>query len=291
MEIIAKFELGFSGLNADSHELDLYDASRALYGFHRVLSLTSHLFLNNEVITQANALKSARILSPAATAGSWKMAAIVFLGGGLWAAAQAPQNSELGYLLTSGLDYVVSSVAGFHIDFNKTFGQQYEEIKSKRASVPMPDQSRLDAVAEKCEGAIKDIHRPIVFSQTASKAKLGYERRGFSGEFDFTLNEDSFEFINYTEKSGEPSELYGRVSSYNSNTYKGRIFVPDEGRPIPFELAPQIRTSENVNNVVNSLVENALVTNRGFIRFKAFINTSKTGRVKSFHVVEIGSFI
>jgi hypothetical protein len=73
-----EIELSYIGAEADEHELDFYDASVALIGFQRSLAITTHLILNGEVITQAPALKGARILALPPEEGSWKIKAAVF---------------------------------------------------------------------------------------------------------------------------------------------------------------------------------------------------------------------
>ncbi len=45
-----------------SEVLDAYDASQALYGMSRSLSIVTHYALNKQIIKQGPALKGARIL-------------------------------------------------------------------------------------------------------------------------------------------------------------------------------------------------------------------------------------
>ena len=67
-----RFTIAFTGNDADENILDLYDISQALVGLQRSLALTTHLILNDEIITQSPALKGARIYSLPAEPGSWK---------------------------------------------------------------------------------------------------------------------------------------------------------------------------------------------------------------------------
>lgn len=281
------FTLSYDGSMATSHQVDLYDVAHALAGFQRSLAITTHLLLNGEVITQAPSLRGAQILALPAEDGSWKLVAA--LVGGIFALGQAPQNSAIGHLITSAYDYVVSETLGFHVDFAKTLGQQYEDATQKNVDVVPQPQSKFDAVIEKCETSIKDMHRPIVNSRTASNAsiipRIYGGRIGFRGE----LNISTFEYINITEKGDICIDFIGRVSSYNSNTYKGRIFVVDENRPVPFELGESARDVESVRTIVGSLMLGATArsNHEGFIVCKGFRNTSRSGRLKSFYVVEI----
>lgn len=196
----------------------------------------------------------------------------------------------------SAYDYVVSETLGFHVDYEKTLGQQYEELKSKgETDLPILEQHRLDSLREKCENAILDMHRPIVKSETAVRAEITGTIGGRSLKFDHPLSRSTFEFARETITSEAPSEFVGRVTSYNTNTYKGRIYVPNSGRPIPFKLTTDARDLRSVSLVTESLVANGQDPEHqnfraGFIICKAFKNTSRSGQLKSIDVVEVGIF-
>src|SRR4051794_8941447 len=107
--------LSYSGSRADQNEIDLYDVGQGLIGFQRSLALTTHLVLNNEIITQAPALKGAEILALPASEGSWKITAAVAVT--IWTIGTAPKASPLGHLISSAYDYVISETLGFHVDY------------------------------------------------------------------------------------------------------------------------------------------------------------------------------
>src|ERR1700709_1118781 len=91
--------ISYSGRSADNNALDLYDAGQALVGFHRSLALTAHLVLNNQIITQATALKGAQILSMPPQSGSWTSTAVIVIGG-LWAISSVTKDSPIGNLIS-----------------------------------------------------------------------------------------------------------------------------------------------------------------------------------------------
>lgn len=76
---LLQFTLSFSGELADEHRIDLYDVSQAIIGFQRSVALTTHLVLNQKIITQAPSLKGAEILAFPPTDGSWKINTAVIL--------------------------------------------------------------------------------------------------------------------------------------------------------------------------------------------------------------------
>jgi hypothetical protein len=137
MPAILELALNHSGNTADRNGLDLYEAGQALIGFQRSLALTAHLAINGEIITQAPSLKGARILSFPPQEGSWQTTAVVVIGA-IYAAGSITKDSPVGNFISSAYDYVIHETLGFHIDYNKTLGQQYEEYKSTH-----PDIKRL----------------------------------------------------------------------------------------------------------------------------------------------------
>jgi hypothetical protein len=289
---IATFELAYSGFDADKHVINFYDVAEALLGFQRSLALTVHLVLNDEVITHAPSLKDATILALPPERGSWKfLARVSLIGTAIYALGVAPRDSVIGNLVTSAYDYVISETLGFHVDFDETLGQQYENLRESRSRVPQLTQSRLDSLAEKCEAAIKNIHRPISAGKTAERADIAAivaeDRRSIGGPFTM----QTYEHIAYTTRSEQTEILRGRVSSYNSNTYKGRVFVPAYGRPVPFELFDLARSKGNVHLVTGSLSANALQTNAdaGYLYLRCYLRRSKSGVIKRLEVTEVST--
>lgn len=284
------FSLSFEGNDADDHQLDLYDAAQAMIGFQRSLAITTHLVLNGEIITQAPALKNARILSTPPTEGSWKMPASIVIAVGLYHVTTAPKDTPLGHLVYSAYDYVVNETLGFHVDYDKALGTQYETLKAaQQNSIPILEQSKFDSAIEKCEAAIREMHRPIIKSSTAQRAHIIYQSQYQETPFKHPLNGSTYEHIVFTEEDKRPMEVTGRISSYNINTYKGRVFVDAEKRPIPFELAEVARTIGGINKITDSLGKNAVdrYIEGANITFEAFVHRSKTGRVKKYYIVGI----
>ncbi len=290
--VSVKFSLSFEGNEADDNQLDFYDAADALTGFQRSLALTTHLILNGEIITQAPALKGARILIKSPERGSWKVVTTVgMIMAGAHQLGTAPRDTVLGNLVTSAYDYVVNETLGFHVDFDSTLGQQYEQLQRQRKPIaPKITQSQMDALIEKCESSIKEMHRPIYASKTAETAILNSNYRRDVNNI-ATLDVDTFDYVNLTTQVERPIENVGRISSYNINTFKGRVFVGNEHRPIPFDLAEGCRDILSVQAVTQSLQRNARdrFAADGEIRFTAFRFESSTGRLKRLLITRVQS--
>jgi hypothetical protein len=133
------------------------------------------------------------------------------------------------------------------------------------------------------------MHRPIVKSETAAQAKLLATVGQTTKVVGRPLNSESYDYISFTERSPSPSGFAGWVTSYNINTYKGRVYLPGQGRPIPFELAESARTGRAIGAITFSLSVHAQDRSQGAgsIRFDALENLSRTGRLKSLIIVRI----
>ncbi len=292
MEPVVSFELTFEGGDADRHLIDFYDVSQALIGFQRSLALTTHLVLNDEIITQAPALKGARIYAQPPEDGSWKFGAVVtVVAAGAYAVGTLPNNTVLGHLVFSLYDYVVSESLGVHVDYNKSLGQVYKEAQEKRLALPQIKQSQADSLIEKCSTAIREMHRPIYKNESAALAHIeGKLPRRRPQPLSTILDRETYDFISETREGTEPELIWGRVTSYNSNTYKGRIYVEGVNRPVAFELDMNARDRRQIRLITSSLSANALRSYEdggAVVECVATRNTSRAGHLKSFTIKQV----
>lgn len=290
MDASIGFNLSFGGGVTDNHQIDFYDVSQALIGFQRSLALTTHLVVNGEIITQSPSLKGAQIYVQPPAEGSWKVTAVILAGA--YAVTTAPMDTPLGHIIHSAYDYVVSESLGFHVDYEQSLGQLYEEHNENEVVTPKIEQHQLDALVEKCSTAITEIHRPIFKNQSATSANINStmsnQNRRIGGEF----NIETYQYIREEFVSEEPEVIKGRVSSYNNNTFKGRIYVAAEGRPIVFELVENCRSNQVVQHIVASLSVNAVKdfeSQWSEINCKVFKNTSRSGHLKSYSIFQVSS--
>lgn len=288
-----QFELSYEGNDSDGHEIDMYDVSQALIGFQRSLAITTHLILNGKVIVQAPSLKGAKIYTFPSEEGSWKVkAGILVLGTAAYHVSTAPNNTPLGHLVYSAYDYVISQSLGFHVDYDKSLGQLYEEAEESKIELPKVRETQLDSVIEKCSTAITEIHRPIYKNKTAKTAKIYTNINNQDVPLNPTLSMDTFQYIIEEFTNDEVIEIRGFVSSYSSNTFKGRIYVPAQERSIPFVLAEPIRGESVIRDMVESLKANAL-RNYDEKPYEVFCKaqkiTTKTGHLKSYKILAVSS--
>jgi hypothetical protein len=280
---MADFSISFTGNTASRAELDFYDASRALIGFQRSLALTTHLVANGEIITQAPSLKNATIVIRPPQEGSWEIVASVLFGAGTTMVLSS-KDSVLGHLTRSIYDYILNATLGIDVDFDSTIRQQYRALCDEMKIT----EEKLDSLAEKTEPAIVDMHRPIVWSETAKRAKIRFGSEQAVGP---SLTRETFDYANKTVKLKTPEVFEGSISSYNSNTYRGRVFVNEEKRPIPFELSDHCRGNNSLEDIMNSLRYSVLDRKNSLstIALKAFRHESSIGRLKSLYVVKVST--
>lgn len=255
------FELKFEGNTADDGLLEFYDASRALAGFQRSLALTAHLVMHAEVITQAPAAKGFTIYVPPFEEGSWITKAKIVLGAA-FVLGSVGKDSPIGHAVTSVYDLVLQSTMGFPADYEKTLQELYFENNKGEIIA-----SKIDSLCEKLEASIADMHRPIVISQSATRAQIS--RCSHSPQkVGPIMSPLTYEYVKQTKREEDECRVKGYVSSYNINTYTGRIYSIEEGRPIPFELEESSR-SRNIVGVLtrsqhfngqNPFDERAIVT-------------------------------
>jgi hypothetical protein len=283
---MSEFELVFNGGQADRGLLEFYDASHALVGFQRSLALTTHLVLHGEIITQAPAASGFEIFLPAIEAGSWKSRAVIVFSATV-AMTSAGKDSPLGQIVTSVYDAALHSVMGFHVDYEKTLQQQYTEYLRSKSITP----ERIDSLCEKIEASVAEMHRPIVRSGSATRAQV--KKCGLKPvDIGPILSPLTYEYVRQTKKENDDSIISGYVSSYNINTYKGRIFCLKEKRPIPFELEDSAKTKKQISLLTTSQHINGQDRNSLNALIALYGNRliSQNGRTKRFmvHRVEEG---
>ncbi|WLE95594.1 MAG: hypothetical protein QTN59_12995 [Candidatus Electrothrix communis] len=290
-----EFCLSYEGNDSDHHTIDLYDVSQALIGFQRSLALTTHLVINGEIITQAPSLKGAKILASPAQEGSWEIIATILAGA--YAIGTASKATPIGHIVHSLYDYIISKSLGVHVDYDKSIGQLVEEHKKKTENELNIGEHKVNSLIEKCNTALIEIHRPIAKNKTATRAIILAKTAGVPEEKiqvgpTFTL--ETFAYIHEEITEDEPVVVEGRISSYNTNTFRGRIFASTEGRPIPFELANTSRTDQVVALLTASLTVTAVKdydNEWSSVYCRAFRTTTKNGHLKSYKIIEVSHTI
>lgn len=297
---VLRMRLRFAGNDADRHELDLYDSAHALLGLQRTVALTTHLVLHGEIITQAPSLRDARVMASPPRPGSWETELAIFVagtgfGGLVVSTLSASKDSPLGYFIFSLMDWVVHTATGEHPDFERTVLQNYEDWRLRRGPddielpLPEPTETKALSLVEKVEPAITSIHRPVVKSKSAEVGRVVAMVRGGERVVGQELTQDTYDYVRDTITSDLPEFNRGRVSSYNANTFHGRMFIESAVRPIPFDLAEDARSPASISLILSSLDEYAQNAEGagGFILVTAFVRRSRNGRLKGMTITRV----
>lgn len=192
----------------------------------------------------------------------------------------------MGHLIYSIYDYAVTQAFGFPVDYSKSLHQSHKELLDPKKITPQ----KLDSLTEKIEGSLSDMHRPIVASESAHKATLyAADKPDKTIALGRELNEYSWDYLSHSEIDPQPSDVIGVVSSYNISTYKGRLYIFEEQRPISFELTHSARDKGSLGLITSSLRTNAVErgSRDGSIVLTGKKIRSSTGRLKGISVLRV----
>ena len=190
-------------------------------------------------------------------------------------------------MIYSVYDYVLQRTMGVKVDYDKTIGELIEDKRSEEAKLLSAD--RLDDLAEKCETAIKEMHRPIVQSGTAESAKFSIVRNSKIVPLQTELSKETFEALDFERRTTTTKTFEGMVSSYNVNTKTGRLYIKELARTVSFKIADSL-TSRNISRRLARNME-LLAAGDGYspLKFEAYQNQSRNGRLRWLLVVNIQS--
>ena len=278
-----ELQLKYEGEVAEQGRLDFYDANQALLGFQRSMALTAHFVINGKVITQAPSLKGAEILIVPPKKGSWIVVATIL--GGMGYLGTRPKDTPIGHLIYSAYDYVLRRTMGIPVDYDKTIGELVDE-KKQRDGITLSE-ARFDDLAEKCESAVKEMHRPIIHSKTAQRGKLDYIGSPKRISLKTRFTEQTYESLDFERRSVTSKIFTGMVSSYNVNTKKGRLYVKELSRTISFTIADSYAAPKVAARMARNMERLASGDTNTPLNFEAYENQSRNGRLRSLLVVQV----
>lgn len=283
--------LEYDGAAAKNHLLDLYDFAKALRGFERSLALATHFVLNDEVITQVTSLRGAGIMCSPPQEGSFKIPAYIVAAGVMFhSLGSLENNNPLGHLIFSIYELAIFEATGQELDYDDSLREIYDRaLKQGTSGILMPKRHRFDSLVEKMEPSIIELHRPIVGSETAISAKVFDPVRRKTIESAPRLNARTSDQVRYRIRSEDADFVAGRISSFNMNTFHGRLVTLDEKRPIPFFLTPGGRSEEGVRLIAKSLSENIAdpESDDSLIEFRVWRDRTRTGRTAKLIVLKV----
>ncbi len=198
-------------------------------------------------------------------------------------------DTPLGHVVHSVYDLLISESLGFHVDYDKSLGQLYEEHKKNDLESPKVEQHQIDSLIDKCSSSISEIHRPIYKNKTALQANIfssvGVQSRPVGAPFTF----ETFQYMNEEFTEEAPEIFKGKVSSYSNNSFTGRIYISSEGWAVPFDTSESSRTEQNIRLLVASLSVNAVRIDSEWssVYCRVFKTKSRSGLLKRYLIVDV----
>jgi hypothetical protein len=283
--------LTYEGAETEQNLISLYDLSRSLLGFERSLALTTHFVLHNEVITQVTSLRGARILCATPKPGSYKIPAyIVALGTAVNSLGTLEANNPIGHVVFSVYSMVIQEAMGQKVDYDKSLHEIYEKgIKEGTDGFLMPKKSQIESLVEKVEPAVLDMHRPMVSSGTAEHLSISDIETTKNRTNPLIFDRASYDSLRFKKRADDIITIVGKVSSFNMNTFNGRLYSSADQRPISFFLSHAARTDQGVQLVGQSLANNIKnpSSDDAFLQFDVIQTHSRTGRATRFLVIKV----
>jgi hypothetical protein len=282
--------MSYTGSVADDQLLDFYDFSKAARGFERSLAITTHFVIHNEIITQVTSLRGAQILCSPPSEGSFKLPAWIFAASvATYSIGSLENNNPLGHIIFSIYELAIYEATGQKVDYEKSLREIYNEsLQENSDGLILPKKYQIEALVEKIETSISDMHRPIIGSETADSLDISDSVTRRSGN-PLMLNKETYERLKYRKRSDDVERLSGKVSMFNMNTFNGRLVTFEDQRPIPFYVTHAARSSEGIQLIGQNFSRNISNPNAtdGNITFEVIKDTTRTGRTAKLLVVRV----
>jgi len=244
---------------ADTGRLDLYDASVALNGIARAISIVTHAFINGEVRTHGDAAQGAKFYINTPKRGSFTYEASIWVAGAI-----------SGGMLYDFVKYAFNEAVG-KINQNNN----YSAALTKRIE-PIIDE--LTAVLE---SPLSDIHRPI-----RKEPVITLEVTRPRGEVLALFDSETALYL-LPQTIPAPHEIVGNVTKYNNLTGWGRFFDRLEGRTISFNIS--LKSPERQKELITWSQHENNMGREGLLYFTADAVITPTGAIKRYIVKEVSN--
>jgi hypothetical protein len=251
--------------------LDAYDASQALYGIARSLSILTHYTINQTVIKQAPALRGARILVEPPRAGSFEFLIPIL-------SLNAPTSLVGAAVFGLGINFLHDLTKTI---FSRLSGKNENPTTETMREVLRRAPGDVDALSDAVEEDIVRIQRPIVNNVVNINITGGSHHI-------INLDHDTFDFAK-TKVLGEgPMEFEGHVRSLNGSTVAGRFWVDNEERTVGFSVDRSVvKLPPDQRGLLADSLRDWVNGNGGSIVIRGTPLTSKQGLLKHIFLTRV----
>jgi hypothetical protein len=253
------------------HRLSAYDASQALYGISRSISIISHYALTEKIKKQAPTIESVEVLIEPPRRGSLEFIVPVI------EAATDPSTRSGAISLSLAAGFIFEGVKYF---YRRLTGQS-EKIENARLSALLRQKpGDVDAIADTIEDDIIKIHRPFEGPVTVLKIYGGHNHFA-----DF--NKVTYDFAKTKERSTNVEGFIGNVASLNAITFHGRFWVNSEERTVGFREDQFTKLGRQSKQILSWSLNEYANGRPGTIKLAGYPLRSRQGMLKMIFVTKI----
>ncbi len=220
-----RIRVSYQGGLADDHSLPGYDGATSIDGISRAIHITTHAYMTGEVVSRATALRNASIIIKPARQGSFLFELIVLMEAN-------PVTTGAAVGLTAAPFYDFLKVA-----FKRATGlldaepetPHLRNLYERREPPPLQrPPADLDDLAEKLEGSLQAVHRPIGPEGTIDRIEIGRPRESLVS-FDAATKD----WVNTRDEAPGLTVYQGNMTRYNALSRNGRAFIDQLERVVP----------------------------------------------------------
>jgi hypothetical protein len=260
-------QVRYEGGIADEHQLDLYDAADSLKGLARSLVIPGHFLANGEVIHQAPWAKNVHARLLTSKPGSFETLISLILD---------PQNGPLVGVATAAATTAANEF--FRYLFRKVVGDEEEHTSQITKNIIEQNGPSIDALGDAIENDVVNIHRPIITGSN-NIIIMG------NGNRLVTLDQASLDYTRSTILDQEETIRIGRVSAFNANSQRGRIYDSRLRRVVPF--FPESKFNDAAAELIAWSLSQYVKDLPGDIELTVRAVRSVGGDVKRYRVTEV----
>lgn len=205
-EILAKhvLKIRYDGGSAEDHELPLYDGTASIQGIAQALQITTHAYLNNDIVTRATAMRGARMFLRPAKRGSFFVELVALI-------EQYPATSTSAVAISAPVFYDFIKIA-----FSKATGYLETEPETQHLKKTFErEEPFFDELAETLEGSLQRGHR--VIGENITNISIGRPRSEI-----VLFDQKTKDWVNTREEIPTEETVTGNVTRFNSVTRNGR---------------------------------------------------------------------
>jgi hypothetical protein len=255
-----------------ANEISAYDASQALYGIARSLSVATHYVLNGRVIKQAPSLVRAKVLVRPPQTGSFEFIAPVVD----FVSTPAGQVA-CGLTLAVAGNYLTDLT---RLLYRRLTGQSENASSQETQKLIRERPGDLDALADSIEDDVVRIHRPIdggapVFNIYGGTINFG------------TFNQSTYDYAKTKILGDDEEDFLGNVASFNANSLNGRFWIEDEERTVGFNKDRHADLHSSERKLLAWSLNEYANSRPGRLRLTGIPLRSKQGRLKAIFVTSV----